>query len=49
VGSETIIGANAVVIDSLPSRCIAAGIPARVKVADLSDAQFREFWDSIKG
>ena len=49
VGSETIIGANAVVIDSLPGRCVAAGIPARVKVADLSDAQFREFGDSIKG
>jgi serine acetyltransferase len=49
VGSETIIGANAVVIDSLPARCVAAGIPARVKVADLSEAQFREFWDSIKG
>ena len=48
VGSETIIGANAVVLDSLPNRCIAAGIPAKVKVADLSDEQFAEFWSSIK-
>jgi serine O-acetyltransferase len=48
VGSETIIGANAVVLDSLPKRCIAAGIPAKVKVADLSDEQFAEFWSSIK-
>jgi serine O-acetyltransferase len=48
VGSETIIGANSVVLESIPSRSIAAGIPAKVKVADLSDDQFAEFWASIK-
>ena len=49
IGSETIIGANAVVFDSVLGRCVVAGIPARVKIADLSDAAFAEFWDSIKG
>jgi len=49
VGSKTVIGANAVVLDSLPGRCVAAGIPARVKVEDLSDAAFEEFWSSIRG
>jgi serine O-acetyltransferase len=48
VGSKTIIGANAVVIDSLPDRCIAAGLPARVKVAGLSEEQFSEFFESIR-
>jgi len=49
VGSECILGAGAVVLQSIPARSIAAGVPARVRVADLSDAQFGEFWDSIKG
>lgn len=49
VGSQVVIGANAVVLDSLPDRCVAAGIPARVCVADLDDARFGEFWDSLKG
>jgi serine O-acetyltransferase len=49
VGSETVVGANAVVLDSLPDRCVAAGVPARVVAEGLSDARFGEFWDSIKG
>lgn len=49
IGAETIIGANSVVLRSLPGRCIAAGVPAQVKVADLSEEKFLEFLDSIKG
>jgi serine O-acetyltransferase len=49
VGSRSVIGANAVVLESLPERCVAAGVPARVVVPNLSDAAFGEFWASIKG
>lgn len=49
VGSETVIGANSVVLDSVPSRCVAAGAPAQVKVANLSDEAFGEFWASLLG
>ena len=49
VGSKTIIASNAVVIHSLPDRCIAAGVPAEVKVADLPEARFHEFQNAIKG
>jgi serine O-acetyltransferase len=49
VGSRSVIGANAVVLDSLPDRCVAAGVPARVVIADLSDEAFGEYWASIKG
>lgn len=30
IGSHCIIGANAVVVHDIPSRCIAAGVPARI-------------------
>jgi serine O-acetyltransferase len=49
VGSRSVIGANAVVLESLPERCIAAGVPARVVVDHLSDEAFGEFWASVKG
>lgn len=49
IGSETVIGANSVVLESVPSRCVVAGVPARVKVSDLSDQAFDEFWAAIKG
>jgi len=49
IGSETVIGANSVVLDSVPSRCVAAGVPARVKISNLSDQAFDEFWVAIKG
>jgi serine acetyltransferase len=49
VGSETVIGANSVVLDSVPGRCVVAGAPARIKVANLSDEAFGEFWAAIKG
>jgi serine O-acetyltransferase len=49
VGSETMIAANAVVLDSLPARCVAAGLPAQLKVENLSDEAFRQFWSSIGG
>ena len=49
IGARTIIGANAVVIRSLPPRCLAVGVPAEVKVADLSDQTLSGFMESIKG
>ena len=49
VGSKSVIGANAVVLESIPERSVAAGVPARVVVANLSDEAFGEFWASIKG
>jgi serine O-acetyltransferase len=49
VGSRSVIGANAVVLESLPDRCVAAGVPARVVIADLSDEAFGEYWTSLKG
>ncbi|MFH2058553.1 MAG: serine acetyltransferase [Pseudomonadota bacterium] len=30
IGDEVIIGANAVVVSDIPSRCVAVGIPAKV-------------------
>jgi serine acetyltransferase len=49
VGSRSVIGANAAVLESLPDRCVAAGVPARVVIADLSDEAFGEYWTSLKG
>jgi serine O-acetyltransferase len=49
IGSETVIGANSVVLDSVPGRSVVAGVPARVKIANLSDQAFGEFWAAIKG
>jgi serine O-acetyltransferase len=49
VGDHTIVAANSVVLDSLPSRCIAAGAPARVKVENLSDERFQQYWESFRG
>jgi serine O-acetyltransferase len=49
VGSQSVIAANAVVLESVPERCVAAGVPARVVVKNLSDEAFGEYWASIKG
>ncbi len=49
IGSESVIGANSVVIDSVPSRSVVVGAPAKVKIANLSDQAFGEFWAAIKG
>lgn len=49
IGDKTIIGANSVVFDSLPPRCIAVGSPARVIKNKLSDEEFGQFWSAIKG
>jgi len=49
IGSESVIGANSVVLDSVPSRSVVAGAPAKVKIANLSDQAFDEFWAAIKG
>jgi len=49
IGSHTIVGANAVVLESLPERCIAGGVPAGVKRRDLSEAEFEEYWRAVEG
>lgn len=49
IGDESVIGANAVVLQSLPRRCVAGGVPARVLVRDLSDADYDAYWTSLKG
>lgn len=48
IGSETIIGANAMVIHSVPERCIAVGVPAKVKAEGLTDEQFDLYWKALK-
>jgi serine O-acetyltransferase len=48
IGPKAVVGANSVVLGSIPGHCVAAGAPA-TKVADLSEERFQEFWDSIKG
>ena len=49
IGSETVIGANSVVLESVPGRCVVAGAPARIKVANLSDEAFGEYWAGLNG
>lgn len=49
IGDNTIIGVNSLVLDSLPSRCIAVGSPAEVKLDNLSDEAFQEYWTAIRG
>jgi serine O-acetyltransferase len=49
IGERVIIGVNSVVLDSLPSRCIAVGSPAVVKTENLSDEGFEDFWTAIRG
>jgi serine O-acetyltransferase len=48
VGSKTVIAANAVVIRSLPERCVAAGAPAEPKRSNLSDEAYGEFLAAIR-
>jgi serine O-acetyltransferase len=43
VGNNSVIGANAVVVKSVPSRCVAAGVPARIIREDV-DAHTVEEW-----
>lgn len=49
IGSMTLIGANAMVIHSLPERCIAVGVPARAKVEGLTDEDFDVYRQALKG
>jgi serine O-acetyltransferase len=49
IGNKTLIGANSVVVDSLPSRCIAVGAPAVVEAENLTDEDFFNFLSAIKG
>jgi serine O-acetyltransferase len=49
IGEKTLIGANSVVLNSLPARCIAVGSPARVEVENLTDNDFFKFVSAFKG
>lgn len=49
IGDKTIIGANSVVLNSLPDRCIAVGSPAEIKQENISDEEFQAMWTAIKG
>jgi serine O-acetyltransferase len=43
VGSNSVIGANAVVVKSVPGRCVAAGVPARI-IRENVDSHSVENW-----
>lgn len=43
IGSNCIVGANAVVVKSIPSGCVAAGVPARILKQNI-DAHSIEQW-----
>lgn len=43
IGNNSVIGANAVVVKSIPSRCVAVGVPARV-IRENVDARDVERW-----
>ncbi len=49
IGEKTVIAAHSVVFESLPSRCIAAGAPARIVARDVSDERFHGYWESFRG
>lgn len=41
IGEGSVIGANAVVVDSVPAHALAVGIPARVIKTDINIAEYR--------
>jgi len=43
VGSNSVIGANAVVVESVPTHCVAAGVPARI-IRENIDVHSVEGW-----
>jgi len=43
IGDNCVIGANAVVVKSVPQRCVAAGVPARI-LRENVDAHSVEQW-----
>ena len=47
VGNKVIVGANSVLLKSVPSNCVVAGIPAEIKKENLSDQAFYDFYNSI--
>ena len=46
VGDEAVVGANAVVINDVHSRCVVAGIPARVIKSDIDISKYNDAIDS---
>jgi len=41
IGNGCVIGANAVVVDNIPDRCVAVGIPAKVIKTGIDVSQYR--------
>lgn len=48
VGSRVIIGANSLQIHSVPCNSVSAGVPAKI-ISQLTNSEFQEFWNAIKG
>ena len=41
IGSNSIIGANSVVLENVPDNCIVAGVPAKIIKSDINISQYR--------
>ena len=48
IGSKSVLGANSLIIHSVPENSISAGVPAKV-IANLTEEGFQDFWQAIKG
>jgi serine O-acetyltransferase len=42
IGQGSVIGANAVVLESIPDRCLAVGIPAKIIKSGINVADYRD-------
>ena len=45
---QIIIAANAVLLDSVPQGSIVAGLPAEVKIRDMPESRFQEYFESFR-
>lgn len=43
IGKNCVIGANAVVVDSIPDNCLAAGVPAKIVKENIDISDYRSF------
>ena len=47
IGSRCVIGANSLVLHSVPENSIAAGVPAKIRVANMEEDAFLEYWRAV--